>query len=466
VLEWAGMASTRGWRPPTWAVLAAGSASAALISWATRPSIAADDAAVTFRYAERLATGDGLTYNDGERVLGASSGLHTLLLAAGRWLGASVPSTAVAVGVVGMAVCTALVGLLAARLGGRLPAVVAMFLFLAAPVRWHATGGLESSTLLACCLAAVVLWQAGRERLAGIAIGVALVAKLDAGALLVALVGASLVVRRRMPVVTLVWTAVAAAPWFLWVTWQFGNPLPQSLRSKATGRADAPGYAYTPTWALRLVRAVVPAAVAGVAVGVVRRGDPLSREVRLTLVGWLVLSLAAVSLIPLGAAYPWYTAPLYAPIAVLAGDAVGWARGAIRHRSPSPALVAVPLVLIVLSSLLLARNVVADLRAGVTGDGAALQWEDFRSAGRFVEAEHPGAVLETCFGWAGYAAPSATIADPCAINSPWPTEAADVRIDVVPAGDRGVVPGWCEEVRFDRAGRSPDGVDTVVRARC
>lgn len=460
------MASTRGWPPPTWAVLAAGSLAAAAVSWATRPSIAADDAAITFRYAERLATGDGLTYNDGERVLGASSGIHTLLLAAGRWLGASVPSTAVVAGVVGMAACTALVGLVAARLGGRLPAVVAMFLFLAAPVRWHATGGLESSTLLACCMAAIVLWQAGRERLAGIALGLALVAKLDAAALLVALAGSSLVVRRRLPVATLVWTAVAAAPWFLWVTWQYGNPLPQSLRSKAAGRADGPDYDYDPTWALRLVRAVVPAAVAGVAVGVVRHGDPLGREVRLTLVGWLLLSLAAVSLIPLGAAYPWYTAPLYAPIAVLAGDAVGWARGALRRRSPSPALVAVPMVLIALSSLLLARNLVVDLDEGVADGGSADQWEDLRSAGRFVEAERPGVVLETCFGWAGYAAPSATLADPCAINSPWPTRAADVRIDVVAAGDRGVVAGWCEVARFDRAGRSPDGVDTVVRVRC
>lgn len=460
------MASTRGWRPPTWAVLAAGGAAAAALSWATRPSIAADDAAISFRYAERLATGDGLTYNDGEHVLGASSGVHTLLLAAGRWLGASVPSTAVAVGVVGMAACTVLVGLVAARLGGRLPAAVAMFLFLAAPVRWHATGGLESSTLLACCLAAVVLWQAGRERLAGVALGIALVAKLDAGLVLVALVGASLVVRRRVPVATLVWTAIAAAPWFLWVTWQYGNPLPQSLRSKATGRADAPDYDYDPTWALRLVRAVVPAAVAGAGVALARRGDVRTREVRLTLVGWLVLALAAVSLIPLGAAYPWYTAPLYAPIAILAGDAVGWARGALRRRSPAPALVAVPLVLILGSTALLARNVVSDVRAGVSEGGAADQWEDFRSAGRFVEAEHPGSVLETCFGWAGYAAPSATIADPCAINSPWPTRAADLRIDVVEAGDRTPVGGWCEEARFDRAGGRPDGVDTVVRVRC
>ena len=37
-----------------------------------------DDAFITFRYAENLAHGNGLVYNLGERLLGASTPLFTL----------------------------------------------------------------------------------------------------------------------------------------------------------------------------------------------------------------------------------------------------------------------------------------------------------------------------------------------------------------------------------------------------
>lgn len=460
------MAGTRGWRPSTGVVVGLGAIVAASVAWVTRPVIAVDDAAITFRYAERLATGRGLSYNDGEHVLGASSGLHTLLLASGRWLGAPVTSTAVVLGVVGTAAATALVGLVAARLGGRLPAAVAMGLFIAGPVRWHAVGGLESATLLVCCLAAVAAWQAGWERLAGVALGLALVAKLDAGALLVSLVGASLLVRRRLPVAAMVWTAAAAAPWYLWVTWQFGNPLPQSLRSKVSGRADEIGYTYDPTWALRRMRAAVPAAVAGVAVALGRRDDDPGREVRLILVGWLVLGAAVVSLLPLGAPYPWYVAPLYGPLAILAGDAVGWARSVLRLGSRPVAFALVPLLLVGLSCVLGARNVVAEVGARGSGGGAARQWQDLRSAGRYLESHHRGEVVETCFGWPAFEAPSLTVADPCAINSAWPSGDVTVRVDVVDPGAPVDFGGWCAETQFDRAARAGSGQVVVIQTRC
>ena len=46
-----------------------------------------DDAFITFRYADALVAGQGLTFNPGERVEGYSSLLYLLLVAAGRLLG-------------------------------------------------------------------------------------------------------------------------------------------------------------------------------------------------------------------------------------------------------------------------------------------------------------------------------------------------------------------------------------------
>ena len=47
----------------------------------------ADDALISLRYSERLTDGQGLTWNDGERVEGYSNLLWVLLCAALGWLG-------------------------------------------------------------------------------------------------------------------------------------------------------------------------------------------------------------------------------------------------------------------------------------------------------------------------------------------------------------------------------------------
>ncbi|MCK5783757.1 MAG: hypothetical protein KAH06_04880, partial [Desulfobacterales bacterium] len=48
--------------------------------------ICLEDALITYRYAENIATGNGFVYNFGERVLGTTTPLYTLLLAAGAWI--------------------------------------------------------------------------------------------------------------------------------------------------------------------------------------------------------------------------------------------------------------------------------------------------------------------------------------------------------------------------------------------
>ncbi|MCB0084947.1 MAG: hypothetical protein KDE47_28600 [Caldilineaceae bacterium] len=55
---------------------------AALILWTDGP-LDVDDALITYRYAENIATGQGFAYNVGEQILGTSTPLYTLLIAAG-----------------------------------------------------------------------------------------------------------------------------------------------------------------------------------------------------------------------------------------------------------------------------------------------------------------------------------------------------------------------------------------------
>ena len=59
-----------------------------------------DDAYITYRYAQRIAHGQGFTYNDGEKVLGTSTPLYTLLLSVPAFLGFDTPQISILIGLV------------------------------------------------------------------------------------------------------------------------------------------------------------------------------------------------------------------------------------------------------------------------------------------------------------------------------------------------------------------------------
>src|SRR5215471_12147856 len=63
-------------------------------------NVLADDAAISFRYVERLVAGHGFTYNDHEHVQGASNPLYTLVLVAIVSFGPDVESSSRALSVV------------------------------------------------------------------------------------------------------------------------------------------------------------------------------------------------------------------------------------------------------------------------------------------------------------------------------------------------------------------------------
>ena len=67
------------WLPLTLSVIGLGAWLA--FRWGT--GLTLDDALITYRYAENLAEGHGFVFNEGERVLGTTTPLLTLLLALG-----------------------------------------------------------------------------------------------------------------------------------------------------------------------------------------------------------------------------------------------------------------------------------------------------------------------------------------------------------------------------------------------
>lgn len=213
-----------------------------------------DDFFITYRYARNLASGDGFTYNAGERVFGLTDPGLGLLLAAAHGL-ARVDVAWLANALFGL--CLTGLGLLLAgeaRTGRALVAtVVASTAIVASSLLWANPGAAAAPVLLLLAGSARI---AGRHpTLAGLLAGLAVWVRPDAGIGLLAL-GALLVFeRRRLPVRYLAAAAGIVALGLVLAALYFGQPFPNTLGAKL----DMASAAESPATHLRFwARAAVP----------------------------------------------------------------------------------------------------------------------------------------------------------------------------------------------------------------
>ena len=131
------------------------------------PPILYDDAAISMRYAERIASGAGFTYNDHERVSGASNPLWTLLIASGVRMGFGAEHTTRALTTLSVVAAVTLAAAVVLEIAGPFPALVAgVFLPVDGVWRTQALSGLELPLAIALGLAAVLAASKGRQALA------------------------------------------------------------------------------------------------------------------------------------------------------------------------------------------------------------------------------------------------------------------------------------------------------------
>ncbi len=200
-----------------------------------------DDAFITFQYARSIATGAGFVFNPDERVLGTTTPLFTLLMAAAyplfrdgiaqlaivlsacalgvqafvihRWLRDTHPMTA-------LALCAC------------------VLLGLADSETYFA---LETNLVVALGFAGIEVFRAGYAKTAGVLLGLAFLTRYDASLFgLVVLALGRTEFRRRVLPTALVAVAVAL-PWLIFATAYFGSPLPHTLGAK---RGSTPFLAY------------------------------------------------------------------------------------------------------------------------------------------------------------------------------------------------------------------------------
>jgi hypothetical protein len=196
-----------------------------------------DDAYITFRYARNLVEGNGFVYNPGERVLGTTTPLYTLLMTSLSLTTGSrdFPTLALVVNALSGAVAVGLLYALGMRFAARqAPAVAAALLWAVAPHSVsYAIGGMETDLTIALLLAVSYAHLTRRHRTMAVLSALALLARPDT-AILIGLLWLDLIrVQRRIPWQEGIITLALLAPWLIFGTLYFGSPLTNSVAAKA-----------------------------------------------------------------------------------------------------------------------------------------------------------------------------------------------------------------------------------------
>jgi hypothetical protein len=242
-----------------WQAVVAGVVLCAAAGWAIWVHFATavlpfDDAYISYRYAENLAAGRGLVYNDGERVFGSSTPLYVLALTALRLLApGDLATAAVRANAIGFVAAALLAGWLVRRLTDRplVGAATAVAILVNPMLLAISTGGMEPYWFLCLAIAALLALTADppRSALFGLLSGLAILTRAEG--VLLGPIALMMLGRRGVP-----WwsgeaekaspwtprhlfaaTAAAAVPlgaWALFSTLYFGSPIPQSVIAKAT----------------------------------------------------------------------------------------------------------------------------------------------------------------------------------------------------------------------------------------
>ncbi|UCC68847.1 MAG: hypothetical protein JSV79_02670 [Armatimonadota bacterium] len=197
-----------------------------------------DDAYITFKYVRNLASGLGFTYNPGERVLGTTTPLYTLLLTALFLLLGRFGASVITISCVLNALLDGANALLLARLGARLTGSRAVGLLCAAV--WALSdvsiavslSGMETPLYVFLILSTILLFLAGRTVAAALTCSLAVLTRPDGLLLALALVGYLSLRERRRLLLPLAAGLAAFAPWLVFSLLYFGSPIATSVLAK------------------------------------------------------------------------------------------------------------------------------------------------------------------------------------------------------------------------------------------
>ena len=200
--------------------------------------IVIEDAWITYRYAQNIALGNGFVYNIGERVLGTTSPLFTLVLALlAKLFGTAHLSTLSNLLMLPAGLGTGVLTYLLLRklqMPRWLPFFFLAVFLLHFNTLWSVTGGLETPLvmlLMAASLYALVLKQ---PLWAAVWAALLVLARIDGAVWSAGIFILILLYHRRDLWKVLAIGVAIMAPWVIFACLYFGSPIPNTVAAKST----------------------------------------------------------------------------------------------------------------------------------------------------------------------------------------------------------------------------------------
>ena len=301
-----------------------------------------DDPFITYRFAENLAAGRGFLFNprDAHPALITTTPLYAMVLAFTKLLGFDIPSVSHWIGAGSLLAAALALAWHSNNSSGVRPAGLAGLCLLMFPLLWL-TIGFETPLFIAVSLWAFVCVQRRQRILAGVLSGIALGLRGD-GIIVLGIVGAASILldernwrqRWRSLFPILVPTLLLYAPLAVWLTLQFGSPIPSTLQTKSAQAVSGLTGFYTSTrfpegaWILTLAYiqqgGLFLVTLAAMLIGIGVLIQRWRTHVNFLLpVAWLIAHFVGYSLISV-APYVWYYAPMVPGVCALLGLGLAW----------------------------------------------------------------------------------------------------------------------------------------------
>jgi hypothetical protein len=208
----------------------------------------ADDSFITFRYAENIASGKGFVYNEGERVLGTTTPLYTVLLALLVKLGLPIVLVARMINIGTDCLTGTLIFLLLREFKLGVAAFAAFFYVLFPRVIVWSIAGMETSLFVFFITASLYFYYKENFNLTFLFLGSTFLTRVDGVILGLAILVDFVLRYKKFPTKMVLGSLGVVLPWLVFSFVYFGSPIPNSVVGK---KALYSGTVWeTPKWSI------------------------------------------------------------------------------------------------------------------------------------------------------------------------------------------------------------------------
>jgi hypothetical protein len=192
----------------------------------------ADDSFITYRYAENISFGLGFVYNAGEKVLGTTTPLYTLLLSLLVKTGLDTNSLGKGINILADCLTGVLIFLLLLNFKFSFAFLASSFYLLFPRVMVWSISGMETGLYLFLISSSFYFYERRNFNILPVLLALVWLTRFEGLILIAALSLDYLLMHKRLPLKTIGFTFLLILPWLIFATFYFGSPVPHSIWAK------------------------------------------------------------------------------------------------------------------------------------------------------------------------------------------------------------------------------------------